>query len=262
MTRASIAVLAIALLVPATAAAPASAKTKRVCKVVKRHGKVVRVHGHVKKRCRRVKVKPKAVTKIPIAATIQDGSSATLDFGGGLVRSVGLSGKLTGYIPGKIQLGTDIKAVLNGGSIAVAQTDFFSDGCASPVWARSDPATSITLDTTKANTAILHSSGLVESDANVIIRAVLDTRAENACDQPLATTGYSDSAAFVHLHGQVGAGGLTSLQLGADPYPLTLNACMTPGVATSPCAAAPIAYPTTATVSLKVLLDLSGKPTR
>jgi hypothetical protein len=243
-------VLAVAALVPAVAVAPAEAKTKRVCKVVK-------VHGHKKKRCHRVKVKP---LRIPVTATVLDGSSATLDFGNGVVRSVGISGKLTGYIPGKIKLGADTKARLTGGSLSVAPTDFFSDGCASPVWARSDPATTITLDKTKTNTATLAANGSITSDANVIIRAVLDTRPQNACDQPLVQTGYTDSTAFVHLHGQVGQGGLTSLELTADPYPLTLNACMTPGTASYPCAGAPVTYPTTATVLLKVGLAL-GKPT-
>jgi hypothetical protein len=86
---------------------------------------------------------------------------------------------------------------------------------------------------------------------------VLDTRAQNACDSPLATTGYTDSPATVHLHGQVGQGGLTSLLLTADPYPLTLNTCFTPGDPAAACAGTPVSYPTTATVSLKVLLDLS-----
>jgi hypothetical protein len=93
-----------------------------------------------------------------------------------------------------------------------------------------------------------------------IIRAVLDTRPQDACDQPLAPTGYTDSTAFVHLHGQVGQGGLTSLELTADPYPLTLNACMTPGTPAYPCGGAPVTYPTTATVLLKIALSL-GKPT-
>jgi hypothetical protein len=250
MSRACIAVLALALLVPAVATAPAGAKTKRVCKVVK-------VHGHKKRKCHRVKVKP---LRIPVTTNVLDGSTATLDFGNGVVRTVSLSGKLTGYIPGKIHLDSDTKAILTGGSIAVAPTDFFSDGCASPIWARSDPATTIRLDKTKTNSATLHSSGAITSNANVIIRAVLDTRPENACDQALATTGYTDSTAFVQLHGQVGAGGLTSLELTADPYPLTLTAGKTPGLATSPCAGAPATYPTTATVLLKVGLAL-GKPT-
>ena len=195
-----------------------------------------------------------------MTTTVLDGSTATLDFGNGMVRTVALSGKLTGYVPGKIQLNTDTEAILNGGSIAVAPTDFFSDGCASPVWARSEPATTITLDKTKSNSAVLHSNGSITSDASVLIRAVLDTRPENACDQPLAPTGYTDSTAFVQLHGQVGQGGLASLELTADPYPLTLNACMTPGTPAYPCAGAPVAYPTTATVLLKIALSL-GKPT-
>ena len=247
MTRALVALVAVALVVPAVAAAPAGAKAKRKCKVV-------RVHGHKKRRCKKVKPKP---TRIPVTTTVLDGSSATLDFGNGMVRTVALSGRLTGYIPGKIRLGADTKAILTGGSIAVAPTDFFSDGCASPVWARSDPATAITLDRTKSNSATLHADGSITSDASVVIRAALDTRAENACDQALAPTGYTDSTAVVHLHGQ---GGLTSLELTADPYPLTLNACITPGTPAYPCAGAPVAYPTTATVLLRVALGL-GKPT-
>jgi hypothetical protein len=244
-------VLAAVALVAAVAAAPAGAKTKRVCKVVK-------VHGHKQRRCHRVKVKP---LRVPVTTTVLDGSSATIDFGNGVLRTVGISGKLNGYVPGTIKLGTDIKARLTGGSLSVAPTDFFSDGCASPVWARSDAATTITLDRTKTNTATLAANGSISSDANVIIRAVLDTRPQDACDQPLAQTGYTDSTAFVQLHGQVGQGGLTSLELSADPYPLTLNACMTPGVAAYPCAGTPVTYPTTATVQLKVGLAL-GKPTR
>jgi hypothetical protein len=239
--------LLAALLVPALMAAPAAAKTKKVCKTVK-------VHGHKKKRCHRVKVKP---VRVPVSATVLDGSSATLDFGDGTVRSVALAGKLTGYIPGKIKLASPITALLKAGSLSVAPTDFFSDGCASPVWARSNPATSIRLDPAKVNKATLNPNGSIAADASVIIRAVLDTRAQNACDSPLATSGYTDSPATVHLHGQVGQGGLTSLQLTADPYPLTLNACFTPGDPAAACAGTPVSYPTTATVSLKVLLDLS-----
>lgn len=241
-----IAALAAALVLPAAAAAPAGAKTKKVCKTVK-------IHGKKKRRCHRVKVKQ---LRVPIGATVLDGSSATLDFGNGTVRTVGLAGKLTGYVAGKIRLGTTITARLTHGSLAVSPTDFFSDGCTSPVWARSNPATSIRLDPTKVSRATLNPNGSITSDASVIVRAVLDTRPENACDSPLATTGYSESAATVHLHGQVGDGGLTSLQLTADPYPLTLNACFTQGDPGAPCAGAPVSYPTTATVTLKVMLQL------
>jgi hypothetical protein len=239
--------LLAALLVPALMAAPASAKTKKVCKTVK-------VHGHKKKRCHRVKVKP---VRLPISANVLDGSTATLDFGDGTPRTVGLAGKLNGYVAGKIHLGTKIAARLTSGTLSVTPTDFFSDGCASPVWARSDPATAIRLDPSKVNTATLNPDGSVLSTASVIIRAVLDTRPQNACDQPLLATGYTDSPVTVSLHGQVGQGGLTSLQLGSDPYPLTLNACFTPGDPGALCAGTPVAYPTTATVSLRVQLNLS-----
>ena len=243
------AVLAVAALVLALASAPAGAKTKSSrCKVVK-------IHGHKKKRCHRVKVKP---IRVPVTTTVLGGSYASIDFGGA-VRTVPISGTLTGYVPGKIRLGADIKARLTGGSLSVAPTDFFSDRCASPVWARSDPA-KILLDKTKANTATLAADGSISSNAGVIIRAVLDTRPQDACDQPLAQTGYTDSKASVHLHGRVGQGGLTSLQLTADPYPLALITCTTPGTPALPCSGTPVTYQTTATVLLNVALSL-GKPT-
>src|SRR5690349_16696358 len=170
MKRLMVVLLAGALLVPAATAAPAGAKTKKVCKTVK-------VHGKKKRRCHRVKVKP---VRVPISATVLDGSNATLDFGNGTVRTVALAGKLRGYVPGKIKLGTAITAFLKSGSLSVAPTDFFSDSCASPVWARSNPATSIRLDPAKVNKATLNPNGSITADASVIIRAVLDTRAENA----------------------------------------------------------------------------------
>ena len=45
-----------------------------------------------------------------------------------------------------------------------------------------------------------------------------------------------------------------------ESYPLTLNACMTPGTPAYPCAGTPTTYQTTATVLLKVQLSL-GNPT-
>ena len=125
MKRLVIAALAAALVLPAAAAAPAGAKTKRVCKTVK-------VHGHKRKRCHRVKVKPKKQQRIPVTATVLDGSSATLDFGNGTVRTVGAVGQAHRLHPRQDPAEPDTKAILNGGQLAVAPTDFFSDGCASP----------------------------------------------------------------------------------------------------------------------------------
>jgi hypothetical protein len=257
MTRACIAVLAIALLVPAMATAPAGAKTKRVCKYVK-----VRGHKKKQKRCYRVKVKPKPkpALKIPVAVTVLDGSQAVIDFGDDNVRTVGLTGKIRGFIPGKIQLNSDTKVTLTDGALAVAPTDIFTDGCASPPIARTNPATVITIDPTKPGTGVLKADGTVTADANVLIRVVADLRGPDGCGGATVTGGYADSAAFVHLAGKVGAGGLTSLTLASDPYALTLNGCLTPGDPTAPCTQPPTAFPTTVTVTLKVLIDLSGKP--
>jgi hypothetical protein len=257
MTRVCIAILAAALLVPAVATAPAGAKTKRVCKYVK-----VKGHKKKQKRCHKVKVKPKpAATKTPVAVTVLDGSQAIIDFGDGNVRTVGLTGKINGFIAGKIRLGSDIGVTLTDGSLAVAPTDIFTDGCASPPLARTNPATVITMDPAKPGTGTLKADGTVTADANVLIRVVADLRGPDGCGGPTVTGGYADSAAFVHLAGKVGDGGLLSLSLASDPYSLTLNGCLTPGDPAAPCSQPPTAYPTTVTVSLKISLDLSGKPT-
>jgi hypothetical protein len=257
MTRACIAILAIAMLVPAVATAPAGAKTKRVCKVVK-------VHGHKTKRCHRVKVKPKTkpkpAVKIPVVVTVLDGSQAVIDFGDGNVRTVGLTGKINGFIPGLIHLNSDTKVTLTDGTLAVAPTDIFTDGCASPPIARTNPATVITMDPAKPGTGTLRADGTVSADANVLIRVVADLRGPDGCGAATVTGGYADSAAFVHLDGKVGDGGLTSLTLTSAPYALTLNGCLTPGDPTAPCSQPPSAYPTTVTVTLKIAIDLSGKP--
>jgi hypothetical protein len=257
MTRVCIAVLAIALLVPAVATAPAGAKTKRVCKYVK-----VKGHKKKQKRCHRVKVKPKPkpALKIPVTVTVLDGSQAVIDFGDGNVRTVGLTGRINGFIRGQIRLSSDTTVTLTDGTLAVAPTDIFTDGCASPPIARTNPATVITMDPAKPGTGTLKADGTVTADANVLIRVVADLRGPDGCGGPTVTGGYADSPAFVHLAGKVGDGGLTSLTLASDPYPLTLNGCLTPGDPAAPCTQAPTAYPTTVTVTLKVLIDLSGKP--
>ncbi len=55
----------------------------------------------------------------PVSVTILPGSFALLDFGA-FQRQAAVTGKLQGFVPGKIQLRSDIQATLNRGSLSIA----------------------------------------------------------------------------------------------------------------------------------------------
>jgi hypothetical protein len=233
-----------ALLVPTIS--PASAARKRVCHK--------RVHGHlVKRRCPTRKPAP----TVPVSTTLLTGSQATLDFGSGNVRTIPLSGKVTGYVPGVIRINSDTRVLLKGGKIVPAPTDIFTDACASPALARTNPASSIFIDPSKTSSATLHADGSVTADTHVIIRLALDER--SACGQPAFATGYTDNPVAVPLSGHVQAGtGLSNLELDSPPYPLHVGGCTTAGDPAKPCAGAPTGYDSTASVRLFVKIGIGA----
>jgi hypothetical protein len=212
------------------------------------------------KRGRCVKKKrtpPPPPPKVPVTTTLLPGSQATLDFGGGTVRTIPLSGSVHGFVNGLIHPNTDTTVNLASGQITPAPTDIFTDSCPSPALVRSDPASAITIDPAKTSTATLHASGEVTATTNVVIRLVLDER--QGCGQPPFTTGYTDNTATVPLSGHVAApGGLSSLELDSPAYPLTLAGCTTAGSPSSPCAGTPATYNTTATVKLLVKITIGS----
>lgn len=226
-------------------------------------GGAARRHHHAKckkgyvhnKRHRCVRKHKKAAPRIPVTTTVLPGSQVTIDFGGGVVRTIPLTGTVKGYVPGLIHVNTDTTVLLTQAHITPAPTDIFTDSCPSPALVRSDPASSIGIDPSKTSTATLHSSGDVTSTTNVVIRLVLDER--QSCGQPPFTTGYTDNAATVPLSGHVQPStGLSNLELDSPPYPLTLAGCSTAGTPTTPCAGSPTTYTTTATVKLFVKLSI------
>jgi hypothetical protein len=247
--------LSAAIAIPVAAGArPAPASSAKAAKAKKCRKGFVRNKRH---RCvRRHKAKPKVV-RTPATTTLLPGSQATLDFGGGNVRTVALSGTVRGVIPTAIHINSDTTVDLTRGQITPAPTDIFTDDCASPALAASDPASVIVLDPAKRSTATLHASGAVTATTNVIIRIALDER--QACGQPPFTTGYTDNPVSVPLAGHVvPATGLSNLELDSPAYPLTLAGCTTAGSPTTPCAGTPTTYDTTATVKLFVRIGIGA----
>ncbi|HEU4979228.1 MAG TPA: hypothetical protein VFT42_10065 [Solirubrobacteraceae bacterium] len=226
--------------------------------VAKKHHRAKCKKGFVRnKRGRCVKKHKQAPPRIPVTTTVLPGSQVSIDFGGGVVRTIPLTGTVKGYVPGLIHVNTDTTVVLTKARITPAPTDIFTDSCSSPALVRSDPASTIGIDPSKTSTATLHSSGAVTATTNVLIRLVLDER--QACGQPAFTTGYTDNAATVPLSGHVQpATGLANLELDSPPYPLTLTGCTTAGAPATPCAGSPTTYNTTATVKLFVKLSIGA----
>jgi hypothetical protein len=199
---------------------------------------------------------------VPVTVSILDGSYALLDFGS-FQRQAPITGKLQGFIPGKIQLASDNQVNLTKGSLSLAQTPvFIDDDCNGQVSAsiRTGNPTSVSLDPTKSSTATLFANGTVTSVAYTTIHLPLDLRNDdNGCGGPYITTGYSDFSQTFFLKGRVGDGGLTALTLTSPPDSIDVIACLAQGQPTQPCNGFQIPLPILVSTKLRVAIDLSGK---
>jgi hypothetical protein len=227
------ATLVLSLAATPSFAAPApdatAAKKAKKCKQgYKRNAKT--------KRC--VKVKKPVPIKVPVSVDFLEGSKATLDLGNGNVRDVPLSGKVTGFITGKIDLTKDTTVTLSGGEIKPGVADLLTADCngTQVVTARVNPASTVKIDPAQKSTATLKVNGEVSSQAFTIIRYVLDV-AQSDCAAPLAPAGYSDLPAAFALKGKLEPKtGLSALALDSAPVPYTAGLCTTPGDPLQPCA--------------------------
>jgi hypothetical protein len=199
---------------------------------------------------------------VPVTINVMDGSYALLDFGA-FQRQAPITGKLTGFIPGKIQLASDTQVNLTKGSLTLAETPvFIDDDCNGQVSAaiRTGEPTSVSLDPSRSSVATLFASGTVTSTAYTRIHLPLELRNEDTgCDQPYVTTGYSEFAQTFFLKGKVGDGGLTALTITSAPDTLDVIACLAPGQPTQPCNGFQIPLPILVSTKLRVAIDLSGK---
>jgi hypothetical protein len=269
MSRLPLAGAVLALLVLVLSGSdPANGATTRTCHTPK--GKVVRYRGVKRpKACVKVKAPKKPKAGAPAAPappedgpageaatlTVRPGSAVTLDLGGGRIRTFPLQGTLRGFLVGAYRPGTDTAITFTRGALSVGPTDTLMDDCPAPALARTDPATVVMLDPSKASPLTISAAGAVLLKINMLVRVVLDLRGDAGCGGAPATSGYADTSGTVALGGTTGAP-LAPFALSSHPFPLRLNACYVPGSASSPCAFAPTGLLTTASVALDGDLDL------
>ena len=236
---------------------------RRVKVKVKKRGKIVTVKR--RKRVYKYGKCPEGVGEelgTPVSVTVLPGSFALLDFGA-FQRQAPVTGKLRGFVPGKILLNSDIQMTLNRGSLNLARTAvFIDDDCNGQVSAaiRTGSPTTIGLNTARTTTATLFASGTVTSTVYTNVRLPLDLRnGDFGCNAPYLSTGYREFEKTFFLRGKVGAGGLTKLVLTSPPDDLAVEACLAPGSPTQPCNGFAIPLPILVSTKLTVSVDLSGK---
>src|SRR3954468_11012554 len=228
-----------------------SAKAKKCKKGYKRNAE-----SH---KCVKVKKQVVAPIKVPVSVDFLDGSKATLDLGNGNVRDVPLTGHLTGFITGKIDLMKDTTVTLSGGEIKPGVADLLTADCKGTqvVSARVNPASVVTLDPGYKNTATLKVNGSVSSSAYATIRYVLDVLPSD-CSQPLVPAGYSDLPASFNLTGHLEPKtGLSALALDSPAVAYTAGLCTTPGDPLQPCGGPLTQMPITIATHLVTRVNLS-----
>jgi hypothetical protein len=197
------------------------------------------------------KEKPRKVT-----VTLKDGSTATLDFGQGIVRTVPLRGILRGQTVGPIDLTKDdFKIKLSRGALAVGGADVFADpNCpARPLIALSG-RTKVLPNARKgllATVDLLHAR--LRSKAQVVVRTVTLVANEGGCEAGQAQTGYTDTPLTLKLGADISSGQFLGLKLTSPaPQKVTVMACVTPGDPAKKCTGTPVAYPVTLSTSLVI----------
>ena len=218
-----------------------------------------RVRVYVFEKCK-IKVSPNA-SGSPVKIQLLDGSLAHLDFGA-FTRDAPVLGTLTGFIPGGYKLNQDNQINLTRGNMQLGQTDVFIDddchGGQVSAAIRTGNPTNLALDPTRQSISTVLASGAVTATAYIKIQLPLELRNDvDGCDQPYITTGYTDFNQTFFLKGKIEKGtGLNKLQLTSAPDPLDVEACLSPGVPTSPCNNSALIIPLPIIVSTKLFVKV------
>jgi hypothetical protein len=234
-------------------------KTVKKKVTVKKGNRLVKVRKKVRVNVfEKCKVTTSSSSGTPVKITILDGSAATLDFGA-FIRTASLSGGLSGFIPGGYKLNQDNQITLSRGTINLGVTDvFIDDDCGGQVSAaiRTNAASVVTLDPTRQSTSTVLASGGVTATAYTKIKVALDLRNDDGgCNQPYISTGWQEFAKTFFVKGKIEKGtGLNKLTLTSAPDPLDVEACLSPGPATSPCNG--FAIPLPIIVSVKLITNV------
>jgi hypothetical protein len=195
------------------------------------------------------KERPRKVT-----VTLKAGSTATLDFGMGIVRTVPLTGTMRGKTTAPIDLTKDdFKIKLTRGAIAVGGADVFADpNCpARPLISVSG----LTKVLPNRKTGLLATVDLLNarlrSKARIVVRTVTLVANPGGCDSGQARTGYTDTPITLRLGGDISSGQLLGVKLASPaPQKVIVKACVTPGDPAKPCTGTPVGYQVTLSTSL------------
>jgi hypothetical protein len=195
------------------------------------------------------KERPRKVT-----VTLKQGSTATLDFGMGIVRTLPLSGTLRGKTTAPIDLTKDdFKIKLTRGSIAVPGTDVFADpNCpARPLISVSGRTRVLPNPKTGLLATVDLLNARLRSKARIVVRTVTRVANPGGCDSGQAETGYVDTPVTLRLGGDISSGQLLGVELASPaPQKVIIKACVTPGDPAKKCTGTPVGYQVTLSTSL------------
>jgi hypothetical protein len=196
-------------------------------------------------------------TATPVAITLLDGSSATVDLGNGLVRSVPLTGTAAGIMPLGYNLNQDNAILLTSARVALGATPLLDDACGTRPVAATSSLSALRLAPPPAQNAILvRRDGTVQAVVGGALRLVLDVRGKD-CGAASAPTGWADTAFKVTPAGKLQReSGFSHLVLDSAPQPLPLTACLTPGDPALACAGPVLPLPATLSTHLVVNIKI------
>jgi hypothetical protein len=237
-------------------------KTVKKTVTVKKKNKIVKakrkVRVHVFEKC---KVSSSSLTGTPVKITMLQGSVANLDFGA-FQRQAGITGTVSGFIPGGYNLGQDNQINLTRGNLGLNQTNVFIDddcnGGQVSAAIRTGNPTTVGLQPTRSSISNLTAAGGVTATVYTLIHLPLDLRNDDdGCNSPYITTGFSEFTQTFFLKGKIEKGtGLSKLKLTSAPDPLDVVACLSPGAPTSPCNGFQIPLPIIVDLNLLVKIDV------
>src|SRR3954453_6310327 len=196
------AILVLSVFAAPVATADAKSKSKKCPKgqtlVKAKKGK----KGKKKQRCVKIKTPPPT----PVTVELLDGSHATVEvpdlpLPGGYVipgtpvtRTVPISGRLKGGIPGGYRLGKDNAITLDDAAIAPAAIDILSDAaCSGAPVLRLNPASTVGLATGAPSGGTVFRTGKVTATVRALLRLSFDSRTQAGCDKPLVTMGTAET---------------------------------------------------------------------
>jgi hypothetical protein len=205
---------------------------------------------------------PTSAASVSIPAVALPGGTYIIGTDSTDARSIPLSGRLAGVIPGGFRLGKSNKLTLRSGRVGLGAADLLTDkACGGASVLRTDPTSAVTVDPAAPSTARIAPNGQITAAMHLVLRLAVLSRMQPGCDAGLVPMGYATTAFTVGLHGQIARDGLNKVELLSDqPVQFTAAVCLTPGSPNGVCATPPAGYPVAVGVDVAVKLTLPSAP--